>query len=142
LQQLGQQWQQPAVSVEIAADARAANVRQAQVLLRIAQEALTNIARHANASSASISLVRNEQNLLMRISDNGQGVATLKPGNGLRGMRERLSEIGGELALENRASSGKLARGFQILATVPLEYSAALEHDLASDAVAADPVTV
>jgi signal transduction histidine kinase len=125
LQQLGQQWQQPTVTVEIAADARAANVRQAQVLLRIAQEALTNIARHANASSASISLVRNEQNLLMRITDNGQGVATLKPGNGLRGMRERLSEIGGELAVENRVNSGKLARGFQILASVPLDHVAA-----------------
>jgi two-component system NarL family sensor kinase len=75
------------------------------VLFRIAQEALTNIRRHANASEVHIRLIGNNKNIKLIVADNGVGfdIARVaqhpKRGIGLRNMDERLEEIGGTLNL-------------------------------------------
>src|SRR5262249_34816450 len=60
------------------------------------REAVTNIQRHAQASSARIALGAEDTQLVLRIEDTGRGGAIV-PGNGLTGMRERLAGIGAEL---------------------------------------------
>ncbi|HZZ13954.1 MAG TPA: cache domain-containing protein [Paraburkholderia sp.] len=74
-------------------------------LFRIAQEALTNIVRHAHASQAALSLDISKHAVTLTIADNGRGFdvehAFINPraGIGLRNMRERLEALGGKLSL-------------------------------------------
>ncbi len=73
------------------------------VVFRIAQEALTNIVRHAQASRASVSLDVSSNAVTLSIADNGRGfdveraLADLRAGVGLRNMRERVDSLGGSL---------------------------------------------
>ncbi|KAE8754221.1 histidine kinase [Paraburkholderia madseniana] len=79
------------------------------VLFRIAQEALTNIVRHAQASSAALSLEVSSDAVTLTISDNGRGfdvahaLVSPRAGVGLRNMRERLDVLGGKLSLSSQA---------------------------------------
>ncbi len=88
------------------------------VLFRIAQEALTNIKRHAGASQASVRLVGDNRCVQLIVSDNGMGfdVAGIaqhpKRGIGLRNMHERLEAVGGKLVLTSSAD------GTQVIATL------------------------
>jgi two-component system sensor histidine kinase UhpB len=72
-------------------------------LFRIAQEALTNVAKHAHASLVVMRLSRESGNILLEIRDNGRGISQLdmqKPRSfGLRGIRERVSSLGGEFTI-------------------------------------------
>ncbi|WP_266169893.1 sensor histidine kinase [Dyella subtropica] len=85
----------------------------------IMREAVTNIARHAQASRARIELGRDGHVLRLCISDDGRG-GIVEDGNGLCGMRERVRAIGGNLSIES--SRG---RGTNLLVTVPLPPSRA-----------------
>lgn len=99
-------------------------IEQRIVLFRIAQEAITNIIRHANASQASIRLFNDGKKVEMYIEDDGQGFdvwSALHPGQGnpswgLLGMEERASLIGGLCQINSQPG-----RGTQVLVTVPLE---------------------
>jgi signal transduction histidine kinase len=64
---------------------------------RIVQEALTNAIRHANATRVTVTLDRGPDALTVTVRDDGQGAAEVAEGNGVRGMRERATELGGEL---------------------------------------------
>ena len=83
---------------------------QATALFRIAQEALTNIAKHANASRVSVKLARLRHHISLKISDNGSGIRQadrVKPASfGLRGMDERARALGGTLTLSHAAGGG------------------------------------
>ncbi|WP_374584015.1 histidine kinase [Pseudoduganella sp.] len=83
---------------------------QATALFRIAQEALTNIAKHAHASVVTIKLTRSRGVLTLKISDNGRGIQAAdraKPDSfGLRGMAERARALGGTLNLGHAAGGG------------------------------------
>jgi signal transduction histidine kinase len=79
---------------------------RAHVLLRCAQEIITNAVRHAGARNLWISCRRQGADLLMEARDDGRGVGELVAGNGLRGMRERLRQYGGQLRLEAGAGAG------------------------------------
>jgi PAS domain S-box-containing protein len=89
---------------------------------RIVQEALTNTARHAGASEASINAERSNGILKLTISDNGVGFAVdkfLGPGRaanaiGLRGMQERASAVGGRVHI--CSENGK---GTQVVISLP-----------------------
>ena len=87
-------------------------------LYRIAQEALTNIERHAEATSVQISIAGTRRGATMRIVDNGVGLPTPRPrwGLGLRNMQERIEQLDGTLRI---LSSGK---GTVIEASVPLTH--------------------
>jgi signal transduction histidine kinase len=81
-------------------------------LLRIAQESLTNISRHANATQASVDLRYHSTRLTLIISDDGRGFHgsdNSLPGKGhfgLQGMRERAAEIHAQLKIESSPGKG------------------------------------
>ncbi|HEY3473324.1 MAG TPA: ATP-binding protein, partial [Anaerolineales bacterium] len=89
-------------------------------LLRISQEALTNIARHAQASQAVLSLRLNEKHVYLTIEDNGVGIPALEGANrrrshGLKIMQERAEALEGTLKIFS--TPGK---GTRIEAVIPL----------------------
>jgi signal transduction histidine kinase/ligand-binding sensor domain-containing protein len=92
-----------------------------QHLLRIAQEAVTNVLKHAGASKICVKLHMEARKLYLRIADNGRGfeekdVFSSRAGHfGLIGMRERAERLGGELRLASHPGEGT-----QVEVTVPL----------------------
>jgi two-component system, NarL family, sensor histidine kinase DevS len=87
-------------------------------LYRVVQESLTNIVKHANARSISLSLVRRESIVAVVIEDDGTGFdqrAVRAEGVGLLGMRERLALLDGRLEVESRPGAGTT-----VVAEVPL----------------------
>ena len=76
------------------------------VVFRVAQEALTNAARHARADSIGVRLNRGNGGLQLSIQDDGDGFDTTEPtdGLGLLGMRERVSLVGGRFELLSSAA--------------------------------------
>jgi signal transduction histidine kinase len=86
------------------------------VIFRIVQEGLTNAFRHGKATRVRINLWQTEGEIIVSVLDNGRGVAPgtgVTDGIGLAGMRERLSEYGGEIRLRSGVD------GFELLATIP-----------------------
>jgi two-component system sensor histidine kinase UhpB len=79
-------------------------------VFRIFQEVLTNVARHAQASKVTVSLVETETMLILEARDDGRGIrpADLTGANslGLLGMRERAMALGGNIDFEGHQSSG------------------------------------
>lgn len=71
----------------------------------VLREAITNIHRHSRATEARVVITRNGQDFSMRITDNGCG-GLAAHGNGVSGMRERVRQIGGRLAIESPAKQG------------------------------------
>jgi signal transduction histidine kinase len=65
----------------------------------VVTEALTNVARHAHATRASVTLARSGDRLVVEVSDNGVGGADPEAGTGLRGLRDRITALGGTLHL-------------------------------------------
>ena len=80
------------------------------VLYRIAQEGLTNIARHANASRVGLALTGERDGVVLRITDDGRGLNGSSEGAGIRGMRERALLIGAHLTLGPAPAGGTEVR--------------------------------
>jgi two-component system sensor histidine kinase DesK len=78
---------------------------QVNVLCLALREAVTNIVRHAHASACHVELSEVDAHIYMTVDDNGIG-GTLREGNGLRGMRERLHGVAGTVKLSNAAKGG------------------------------------
>jgi two-component system, NarL family, sensor histidine kinase UhpB len=77
------------------------------VIYRVAQEALTNVVRHAHASRAELALERAPDRLILRVSDDGRGLDDAPAGaGGIRGMRERAALIRAKLSIEPRNEGG------------------------------------
>lgn len=87
------------------------------VLYRVAQEAMTNVAKHARASRASIELSRQGDHATIVVRDDGRGFALESQsrsdgwGLGLFGMEERLALVGGSLVIDSRVPGGTEVRG-------------------------------
>lgn len=96
----------PRIHLEVGEDARVDNVAQAETLLRVVQEALTNVVRHSHAANAWIALKRDGEVVRLSIRDDGRGIVPLREGFGLEGMRERLASIGGVLAISQTSGGG------------------------------------
>lgn len=92
------------MQLRIAKDAVIRDPQVAETVLRIVQEAMTNAARHAEASTLWVDLRRDGRQLLLRIADDGQAPAQLREGNGLAGIRERVTGIGGQLRIGHGAA--------------------------------------
>lgn len=90
-------------------------------LYRIAQEALTNVERHAGASEVALDLRGHRRGATLTITDNGEGIPvhgrTRTQGLGLRNMQERMDQLGGTLDLRSVPNGGTT-----IEATVPLTH--------------------
>lgn len=84
----------------------------------IVQEALTNVLRHANASSVDVRLGRADGALTVTVVDDGRGGAVQDEGMGLSGMRDRVVAVGGTLTAGPRNG-----RGFEVRAVLPLDES-------------------
>ncbi len=95
------------------------NSESATTVYRIVQEAMTNVARHSGATEVKLDIVRNDRNCVMRIADNGCGVATesrvRRNSLGLIGLRERVERLGGDLQIVTASGAG-----FTLTATLPL----------------------
>ena len=77
---------------------------------RVAQESLTNVARHAEASRVEIALEPGVESVVLRVADDGRGLpessASSNGHTGLRGMRERALLVGGALAIKRSSEGG------------------------------------
>lgn len=87
------------IAIDIEYGLRVDDIDQAETLLRCAQEAITNALRHGRAGRIDLRLRRDTEGLTMTVENDGLAPATIAPGNGLVGMRERVTALGGELAL-------------------------------------------
>jgi signal transduction histidine kinase len=95
--------------VSLAALPRALEV----VLLRCAQEGLANVRKHADASTASVTVSHSDDSVTLQVRDDGRGLAGWQPGDergfGLSGMRDRVGLVGGTLTVTDAlAASGTL----------------------------------
>jgi signal transduction histidine kinase len=106
----------------VSGTSRVAAPRVRQQLLRIAQEAVTNATRHAEATQIRLELVYDENSVALRVTDNGRGFDPMKPVFtpddhwGLANMKERADQIGAEFRLTS--SPG---RGTEIETVVPMQ---------------------
>jgi len=82
------------------------------VIYRVAQEALTNAARHSGAERVEVTLSRSERGVVLEVADDGRGFAfeQSEGGLGIAGMRERALLVGGELTIESRPGHGTTVR--------------------------------
>lgn len=80
------------------------------VVYRVAQEAITNTARHARAGHLELALTRTPTGVNLRIRDDGRGIGDAVEGAGIRGMRERALLIGAELTLRPGPQGGTEVR--------------------------------
>jgi signal transduction histidine kinase len=97
------------VQLELAPDLPALPVRTQAELLRIAQEALTNVHRHSRATSVAVSVRASETEIHLSVMDDGVGFTAGEPmptDFGLLAMRERAALIGGELRILSQPGSG------------------------------------
>jgi len=89
------------------------------LVFRVYQEALTNVARHADATKINAQFIKSEDFLELTVNDDGNGIEIGKAYNsnsfGLTGMRERVHEWGGEFSI-----NGALGKGTRISIRVPL----------------------
>ena len=93
--------------------------QHATAAFRVFQEAMTNIARHANASAVRIRLSEARRVFTMDIQDNGRGITKAQVGHlssiGLLGMREAVEPFGGTLAV-----TGRRGKGTRVVVRFPL----------------------
>jgi signal transduction histidine kinase len=107
---------QPHIHLDLPTELSMTDPLRAQVMLRCAQEMITNSLRHAQAKNLWISLVHDENGVAMIARDDGRGTDAVEVGNGLKGMAERLRQLGGELKIESSPGAG-----FSLHAWVPVE---------------------
>ena len=105
------------ITLDIEDHLRVDDIEQAEVLLRCAQEAITNALRHGRAGKIRIALRRIDQSLVLSVENDGITPARISFGNGLTGMRERLDAVGGTLALTPTPP-----RGLQLVARIPINH--------------------
>lgn len=112
----------PALVVELRIDTEAAcqPTPAAHALFRCIQEAITNTLRHAQARRLDIVVEIEDGMTVVRVSDDGCGRPGAAEGNGLRGMRERLAELGGTLTCGPGSGNG-----FALEMRVPQAWSTA-----------------
>lgn len=106
----------PRIHLEMDDAVTVTDPRRAQMILRIAQEMITNSVKHAQADNLWLRIVQDEDGLTLHARDDGRGTDDVHKGNGLLGMTERLKQFGGELSI---ASSR--GRGFSLNAWIPKE---------------------
>jgi signal transduction histidine kinase len=114
------------VTVSVAADHGRLPEHMEIALYRIAQEALQNVVKHAQASSADVELRCDASRAVLRVSDDGRGFdlaaradEPVSPTYGLRSMTERAELIGGRLAVTSRPGVGTTVTATIPLATAP-----------------------
>jgi signal transduction histidine kinase len=110
------------VHLKVFADVEQLSNNQRTILYRVAQEALTNVSRHAQASRVEVNIQKFADGVCMKINDNGKSFQVERVLNangrkrlGLLGMRERLEMVGGRFDIES-----VVGKGTMIIAQIPL----------------------
>jgi signal transduction histidine kinase len=85
----------------------------------LVSEALTNILKHSDATSASVSVTRRHTQVVVAVADDGAGGADRVSGSGLRGLTDRIEALGGQLEVSSPPGAGTSLR-----AEIPLEQEA------------------
>ena len=80
----------------------------------MAQEAITNVVRHASATNCRVAATVSDHHLVLEVQDDGRGGAHMNGGIGLRSMRDRADEIGGTVDRVRR-------RGTRVTLSLPRE---------------------
>ena len=104
----------PKIHIDIPAGLRTTDPERAHTLLRCAQEIVTNAARHSEARNLWISVRCEGDTLRIEARDDGRGSAGTDGGFGIRGMRERITQAGGELRVATQPG-----QGFEVTALLP-----------------------
>jgi signal transduction histidine kinase len=102
----------PRVHVEAPEPLYADTPAQANALFRCSQEIITNATRHARARNVWIRVAVAEGGIRLEARDDGVGAATLVPGHGLSGMRERFEQNGGTIEFSTAAGHGFAVHAF------------------------------
>ncbi|CAH9053222.1 hypothetical protein PSECIP111951_02514 [Pseudoalteromonas holothuriae] len=114
--QLAKQTPRLVVNIDITQTIDHVPIDISQCILKCTQEAITNTLKHApTASEINIALHRNNSDLLLTITDNGQVKGHINFGNGLTGMQERVTQVKGRLSID------KTIQGLKITIRVPYE---------------------
>jgi signal transduction histidine kinase len=105
------------VAVDVDVDLAASLTSRSHDIVQLTREALSNVARHANARNSVVTLARNGTGASLTIEDDGSGFDTRldSAGNGLRNLRERVMGLGGKLRI-----SSKRGRGTSVHITFPV----------------------
>jgi signal transduction histidine kinase len=98
--------------VEVDGDAASELASRAGDVAQLAREALSNVSRHAEATTCRVSLRPGAEGIVLEIDDDGRGfdVGTTTPGMGLRNLRERAELIGGKLEIQSTPGDGTTVR--------------------------------
>jgi signal transduction histidine kinase len=99
-------------------------------IFRMVQECLTNIHRHSGSPSCSIKIVRDADRLRIEVKDSGRGIPKSKQltlvssgGVGLRGMQERIRQLGGTLEIKSSPNGTVIAATLPVLRDINLSMS-------------------
>jgi signal transduction histidine kinase len=104
------------VPVELAGESRRYPAAVEATAYFVIAEALTNVARYAEATHATVTLTTDTGRLIVMVADDGRGGADPTAGTGLRGLADRVAAIGGTLSVDSPTGGGTLIR-----AALPLE---------------------
>ncbi|HEX5590636.1 MAG TPA: sensor histidine kinase [Candidatus Limnocylindrales bacterium] len=107
------------IPVEVEADAARYPATVEATAYFVVAEALTNVARYAEASHAAVRLAADHRDLTVEVRDDGRGGADPGRGTGLRGLSDRVAAIGGTLQVDSPSGGGTVLR-----ARLPLEAAA------------------
>jgi signal transduction histidine kinase len=98
--------------VDVDAEVASLLASRAGDMVQLAREALSNVSRHAEATTCRISLRRGDGNVVLEIDDDGRGfeTETTSWGMGLRNLRERAESLGGMLEVDSTSGEGTTVR--------------------------------
>jgi signal transduction histidine kinase len=105
----------PRIHLDIPDGLRTQDPERAHTLLRCAQEMVTNAARHSDAENLWICIRCEGETLRIEARDDGRGSDRTDGGFGIRGMRERVAQAGGELRVVTQPG-----QGFEVIALLPM----------------------
>jgi signal transduction histidine kinase len=115
LQKLASGIPRPRIHLAVVPDLGVEDPVAGEVVLRCAQEIVTNAVRHARAENLWLDITRGGESIEIRARDDGRGADAPRSGHGLAGMRERFEHRGGSLAFETAPG-----QGFRVTAVLPL----------------------
>ncbi len=96
----------PKIRLEIDRAAHGVDAAVAETILRFVQEAVTNAARHARAETLVVEIAAEGDAMHVTARDDGRSTESIHEGNGLRGLRERVEELGGSLSIDRPDGGG------------------------------------
>jgi PAS domain S-box-containing protein len=116
------------ITLEVSADFERLSRETELVMFRLVQECLTNIHRHSGSKTAAIRVAREGDDVCLQVEDEGRGISAKKlseiqsqgSGVGIRGMRERVRQFGGDMHIASTEKGTKIWFRFPFQAAVPL----------------------